>query len=208
MNGMDLFVLAADLDMTNTLEGLLSRPRDLGIRDVTFVVGHHPGRDGGCRTGSVEFLRPYLEIHDHALIVFDRHGCGDRGPRRDIQQSVEDRLARNGWGGRAKAIVIDPELEAWVWSASPAVSRILGWGSRYPALQQWLKDQELWPRGHSKPPDPKRAMRAVMQARRIRLSPRRFSELAENADFADCRDPAFNELRQTLRAWFPPGAAP
>ena len=47
MNDVDLFVLAADLDMTNALEGLLSRPRDLGIRDVTFVVERHPGRDGG-----------------------------------------------------------------------------------------------------------------------------------------------------------------
>ena len=205
---MDLFVLAADLDTANALEGLLSRPRDLGIGDVAFVVQRHPNRGSGCRTGSVEFLRPYLKRCDHALIVFDRYGCGDRRPRRDVQQSVEDRLARNGWGDRAKAIVIDPELEAWVWSTSPAVSRILGWGGRYPALQQWLKDQELWPRGHSKPPDPKRAMRAVMQTRRIRLSARRFSELAENADFAGCRDPAFNELRQTLRAWFPPGAAP
>ena len=67
MNDVDLFVLAADLDMANALEGLLSRPRDLGIRDVTFVVQRHPGRDGGCRTGSVEFLRPYLERHDHAI---------------------------------------------------------------------------------------------------------------------------------------------
>ena len=141
MNNMDLFVLAADLDMSSALEGLLSRSGDLGIRDVTFDICRHPDRDSGCRTGSVEFLRPHLERYDRALIVFDRHGCGDSRPSR------------------------------------------------------------------SKPPDPKRAMGAVMQTRRIRLSARRFSELAENADFDGCRDPAFNELRQTLQAWFPPEAA-
>ena len=204
MSNVDLFVLVADLDMANALEGLLSRSGDLGIRDVTFDIRRHPDRDSGCRTGSVEYLRPYLNRYDHALIVFDRHGCGDNRPRQDIQRYVDDRLARNGWERRAKAIVIDPELEAWTWSASPAVSRILGWGGRYPALRRWLGGQGLWPRGHSKPPEPKRAMREVMQHRRIRLSARRFSELAENTDFDGCQDPAFNELRQTLQAWFPP----
>ena len=77
MNNMDLFVLVADLDMANTLEGLLSRSRDVGIRDVMFDVRRHPGRDNGCRTVSVEYLRPYLGRYDHALIVFDRHGCPD-----------------------------------------------------------------------------------------------------------------------------------
>ena len=47
-------------------------------------------------------------------------------------------------------------------------------------------------------------MREVMQYRRMRLSARRFSDLAENTDFDGCQDPAFNELRQTLQAWFPP----
>ena len=204
MNNMDLFVLAADLDMANALEGLLSRSGELGIRDVTFDVRRHPDRDNGCRTGSVEYLRPYLDRYDHALIVFDRHGCGDNRPRQDVQRTVEDRLARNGWGRRAKATVIDPELEAWTWSASPAVSRILGWGGRYSALRRWLGGQGLWPRGRSKPPDPKRAMREVMRHKRIRLSARRFSELAENADFDGCEDPAFIAFRKTLRDWFPP----
>ena len=207
MNGMDLFVLAADRDMANALEGLLSRSGDLGIRDVAFDVRRHPDRDSGCRTGSVEHLRPYLNRYDHALIVFDRHGCGDDRPRQDIQRYVEDGLARNGWERRAKAIVIDPELEAWTWSTSPAVSRILGWGDQYSALRRWLESQKLWPRGRSKPPDPKKAMRKAMQNKRVRRSSRQFSGLAKDVDFNGCQDPAFNELRQTLQAWFPPVAA-
>ena len=45
-----------------------------------------------------------------------------------------------------------------------------------------------------------------MQNKRVRRSPRQFSRLAERVDFNGCRDPAFNELRQTLQAWFPPVA--
>ena len=75
---MDLFVLAADQDMANALEGLLSRSGDLGIRGVAFDVRRHLGRDSGCRTRSVEYLRPYLNRYDHALIVFDRHGVSAR----------------------------------------------------------------------------------------------------------------------------------
>ena len=40
----DLFVLAADLELANALEGLLSRPRDLGIRDVAFDMERHINR--------------------------------------------------------------------------------------------------------------------------------------------------------------------
>ena len=29
--------------------------------------------------------------------------------------NVETDLSRNGWADRTKAIVIDPELEVWVW---------------------------------------------------------------------------------------------
>ena len=48
MNGIklkDLFVLAADLELANALEGLLFRSRDLGIRDVEFDIERHVNRD-------------------------------------------------------------------------------------------------------------------------------------------------------------------
>ena len=76
----DLFVLAADLELANALEGLLSRPRDLGIRDVAFDIERHINRDSGCRTEAVEYLRPYHRKYQHALVVFDHHGCGSMRP--------------------------------------------------------------------------------------------------------------------------------
>ena len=204
----DLFVLAADLDMKNALDALLPRYESLGIRNVVFRVARHPNRDGGCRTGAVEYLRPYIGEYAHALVVFDHEGCGDTRGRRAIQRDIEGQLKRNGWGERAKVIIIDPELEAWVWSDSPAVTRVLGWEADYHTLQGWLQSRGLWRRGRSKPSDPKRAMMATMQHKRVPKSSRNFSDLAGAVDFDGCKDPAFNELKRTLHAWFPREATP
>ena len=200
----DLFVLVADLELANALTGLLSRAASLQIRHLSFDIERHPNRDSGCRIEAVEYLRPFHRRYRCALIVFDRHGCGSILPREDIQQEIEEQLARNGWDGRAKVIVIDPELEVWVWSDSPAVSGVLGWGVQFRELRRWLNSQGLWPAGRSKPSDPKKAMREAMRHRRSQRSPRKFRELASAVDFGVCQDPAFDEMRRTLRAWFPP----
>ena len=176
----------------------------------------HVNRDSGCRSAATVHLRPYLKSHRYALVVFDRHGCGSQGPRVEIQREVERDLARNGWKDRSKVIVIDPEIEVWVWSGSPEVARVLGWGSDLRALRKWLESRNLWASNRSKPRHPKNAMRHAMagapenKARRrskARRSPSKFYDLATMVDFAGCRDPAFIELTRTLRGWFPPVAA-
>ena len=48
-------------------------------------------------------------------------------------------------------------------------------------------------------------MQAAMRLKRVRKSARKFSELAARVRLSSCQDPAFNELRETLRLWFPAG---
>ena len=168
----------------------------------------HAKWDNGCRLTATSHLRPYLTSHHYALVVFDRDGCGSERSRLEIQQEVD--LSRNGWRDRSKAIVIDPEIEAWVWSNSPDVARALGWGSDFQALREWLGSQDLWASGYLKPQDPKSAMRKAMEKARLpkkaRRSSSKFYDLATTVDFTGCDDPAFVELTRTLRAWFPPEA--
>ena len=207
MNGdhahKDLLVLVADLDIEQAIRGLLGRPHSLNISEVEFEVRRHPGRDSGCRSGAVEFLRSFLGSYRYALVVFDLHGSGNIQSRVDIRNRVEDGLSRNGWDGRARAIVIEPELEEWVWTASQGVAEVLGWKGSYASLREWLHTQELWPEGSGKPCDPKAAMKLTMYKSRSRRSSRKFYELATRVSLEHCEDPAFNELRTTLRAWFP-----
>lgn len=203
-----LVVLVPDADIEQAMRGLLTRTDSLKIAPVDFEVTRHVNRDNGCRSNASSYLRPYLSCCRHALVVFDRDGCGSRRSRLDIQQAVELDLTRNGWKSRSKVIVIDPEVEVWVWSDSPAVARVLGWGSDFQTLREWLVSRKLWASNHRKPQDPKNAMRKAMEeaglTKRIRRSSTRFHDLATTVDFTDCQDPAFVELARTLRAWFPP----
>ena len=200
----DLLVLVADLDIEQAIRGLLGRSRALNITEVDFEVRRHPGRDSGCRSGAVEFLRSFLHSYRYALVVFDLYGSGNILDRKEIRYQVEDGLSRNGWDDRARAIIIEPELEAWVWTASQEVPEVLGWDGSYASLRDWLHEQGLWPEENGKPPDPKAAMKRTMYELRSKLSSRKFYELATKVSLVHhCQDPAFNELQTTLRAWFP-----
>ena len=200
----DLIILAADLDIENAIRGLLARPSRLKVKTPSFDIRRHPDRDPGCRTSAADLLRPSLGKYRHALVVFDREGCGSSRPREEIQTEVEEQLAQNGWGDRSKAIAVEPEIESWVWSDSPNMLRAIGWRETYPKLKKFLSARGLWPSREAKPPDPKRAMLETMRAMREKRSSRIFFRLAETANVRDCQDPAFNELLRTLRAWFPP----
>ena len=204
----DLLVLIPDTDIEQAMKGLLLRTDGIDIAPVDFEIRRHVNRDSGCRTNAAHYLRPYLRAYRYTLVAFDRHGCGSRGTREEIQEEVESDLTRNGWEDRSKAIVIDPEIEVWVWSNSPEVARVLGWGSDFEVLRNWLASRKLWASNRRKPQNPKRAMRKAMEEARLKKKARRssskFRYLATSVDFTGCDDPAFVELTRTLRAWFPP----
>ena len=199
--------MVADRDMEQALQGLLTEPKRLGTRPFKHEIRVHPERDPGCRVGAVEFLRPFLDSCRYALVVFDLDGCGSGADRLETQSLVQNRLTRNGWADRCEVVVIDPELESWVWAPSRDVSEALGWGSDFGTLRMWLRDRELWPADKPKPPDPKRAMRTAIRnaqpGRRPRLSATLFDRIARGSHPLNCNDPALVEMRETLRSWFP-----
>ena len=199
----DLAVLVADLDIENAIRGLLLQAANLNIKPPSFDIDRHFGRDPGCRKHAAEQLRPMLDRYRHALVVFDRDGCGSANSREIIQKEVETQLDANGWRGRAKAIVIAPELEAWIWNDAPQALRAMNWDKSYTELQKFLRSRNLWPKRSPKPPDPKAAMKATLRATGARRSPRVLFQLANEIDPRGCQDPAFNELMRTLREWFP-----
>lgn len=198
----DLIVLAADADISCAMQALLSRSESLGIAPIDFDVVRHHNRDPGCRTQAANYLRPHLGRYARSLVIFDRDGCSSNRFRVDVQNQVELDLRRNGWKDRSKAIVIDPELEAWVWGFQEALL-VLGWSGSYGSLRSWLGEQDLWPASAQKPPDPKKALDAVMRRTRRWRSPRIYEKIASAANLAHCQDAAFCELKDTLQLWFP-----
>ena len=202
----DLVLLSADKQMAETLRGILSRPEALGTREISCTVNTHVKRDPGCRTDAHNFLRSFQTDFDHALVLFDYEGCGASGSSspREVESEVEDRLRKTGWENRARCVVIDPELEVWVWSGSPEVDRCLGWDPSGQRVQDWLRAHDRWPMEAPKPPAPKAAVEKVLAAVHQPRSSSLFRELAETVSLERCEDESFQRFRRILQEWFPP----
>ena len=202
----DLLCLVADKNMEAAVSGLLSRPRALGIRPVAREMMVHPERDPGCFHSGVEFLRGLRSRSEHALVLLDLAWQGvpaDSGP--EVETQLEERLARGGMDGWAKAVVIEPELEAWVFSDSSHVQTALGWATGSTGLRDALETQGLWPAQAHKPPDPKMAMEWALRKARMPRSSSIYRQLAATVGTKKCTDRAFVRLRGLLRDWFPDG---
>jgi len=199
----DLVVLVADKNMEHTIKGLLGRPKSLGIRSIMYDLFIHPRRDPGCLNEAHEFLRPLAGGYEHALVLFDREGCGREKEGPDILANrVQEHLARNGRRARAEAVVLDPELEAWVWSSSPHVDVCLGWAEHDPPLRDWLIAIGHWPPERPKPPRPKETMEAALRQVRKPRSSAIYLELAQTVSLQGHSEPAFRRFTDALQGWF------
>lgn len=200
----DLVLLVADKNMEGALRGLLSRPQSLGLREISCDLFIHPERDPGCLLRSHLLLQPFVHSHSRALVLFDRDGCGQESlDRAALEQQVEARLFGSGWGDRAAAVVIDPELEAWVWNDSPHVAMALGWEDGESSIKEWLKEKGWLPEGRTKPTHPKAAVEGALRISRRPRSSAIYQQLARKVSVDRCVDASFVKLRQVLSRWFP-----
>ena len=202
----DLVCVVADRQIEATISALLDhRTHALGIRPITREMLRHPERDSGCYWRPADLLRGYRNQVKRALVILDLDWDGaPAASGAELEFQIEERLSREGMGGWAAPVVIEPELEAWVFSASPHVDRELGWQGRSPALREALETHGLWKPGEPKPADPKAALDwAVRKVGRRRDTPI-YRELAQKVSTKRCRDRAFLRLGNLLRDWFPP----
>ncbi len=203
---IDLVVLVADADAEIVIKTLLNkRAQALGIRPITSKVIRYHGRDSGVFLHAHNLLRPYQTQATYALVMLDREGSGreHRMTAEQMEADIESRLRADGWqtpDGRSRAavIVLDPELEIWVWSRSPHVPRVLGLDANRP--EQVLEQFDCLPNG--KPKRPKEALQKVLREARKPRSSAIYQELAERVSL-QASERAFDKLRYTLQGWFP-----
>lgn len=190
--------------MQFTLKGLLSKPERLGIRPIEYEIRVHTNHDPGCLLDGHNVLRVYQGLYHHAMILLDREGCGrESTTRTELESEVEERLHQSGWGDRGAAVVLDPELENWVWSQSPEVDRALGWSGTSPDLRSALIEKGLLNKSSAKPSDPKAAMKFALRKARVNPSASIYLELAQNVSFKRCQDLSFTKFKSVLQSWFP-----
>ena len=206
----DCLFLLADSNMKAAFEGFLTREAfhlSLGcgafdfdpIQDLFVAAGDN---DPGLYTRGHELLRPYQNTHRHAVIVIDAAWDGSPGAE-VIRQHLTAKIRESGWEENDfKVIVIDPELEEWIWQQNHHVANALGCNH----IQEILDDMRasgIWPEGQAKPNHPKEALETVLRKNRIPRSSSIYQKITSRVSVNHCQDGAFQELLAALCLWFP-----
>ena len=203
----DLVILAADKDLEFALKGLLARPEALGIRPVeaNTDIFVEPEHDPACARCGVDSLANYAGQYRFGLLIFDHEGSGrETTTPQELQETLDLTFASSEWGNRGRAIVLVPELEAWIWSDSPQIDVVAGWKNRDPGLRPWLIEQGWLQEEMTKPVRPKEAFEAALREARKPRSASLYQQIAETGFLAPaCTDTAFLEFKGILRNWFP-----
>ena len=136
--------------------------------------------------------------------MFDLHGCGHENLSREaIESDLEARLAASGWGNRVATVVLNPELEVWVWSDSPRVAEALGWSGQNIEMRAYLSGKSFLFDQEGKPANPKGAVEEALKKVKKTRSASIYLELGKNVGHRRCTDPAFLKFKSTLQSWFP-----
>jgi hypothetical protein len=199
----DLALLVADKNMDFALRGILSRTKALGTRSVTYEIRQHVNRDGGVRTTGPETLALLRKQFHHGIVMLDWEGSGTKARNAiALEQELDSRLARM-WGDRAKAIVIEPELDVWIWGSENALIKILEWSEDL-GIREWLAGRGYTFDSSQKPVRPKEALNELMVWLNQPRSSILYEKITGKISLAQCVDPAFKRLRTTLQSWFAP----
>lgn len=199
----DLVCLVADINMEHGIKAILERTRSLDIKEINVKMLRHPNKDSGCLLTAHELLRSYINHAERAIVIFDYDGCGDstRQPT-EIEHHLESQLSVNGWDGRNATIVINPELEQWIWTNSERMPRIIGHECSYQELLEKLLNNGYTIDHNGKPYKPKESLEYLIKMSRFQRTSAIYSEIASKVSFRHCSDNSFNKLTTTLKNWY------
>lgn len=202
----DLIVLVPDKNTEYAVRGALTRSEALGIRPVTATVLVEPNRDGGVRVRGPQTVQVERPRFAHALIILDYEGSGAAAPASELERSLDEQLAYS-WGPDGKAIVVEPEVDVWMWGAESHLRAVAGW-TRAESPRQYLTERGFAFSQHDKPLRPKEALQELFREAQIPRSSANYQAIAAKVSLTKCQDPAFRRLRNTLTGWFGAVASP
>lgn len=196
----DLVLLVPDKNTESALRGALGRHRALGIRQIDFRILVEQGRDGGVRRRGAQVLSVVRGQYSHAAMVMDYEGSGANVGPGELEAQL-DHVLSGTWGDRAKAIVIEPEVDVWMWGAEAHLRSTMGWEFEE-GIRAWLQAQAFAFGDDGKPARPKEALEAAFRRAKVPRSSARYEHVAQRISLASCIDPAFVRLRAALATWF------
>lgn len=199
---LDLVVLVADKNMQFALQGALGRHQAMGIRPISYEFRSHMGRDGGVRSTGADVLARETTRFSHAFMLLDYEGCGQESDNPLTLEAQLDLRLRAAWGDRAKAIVIVPEVDIWLWGSDNALRETLQW-PRDGSIRDWLRDKGFEFNADDKPLRPKEALDSMRSVHKQPRSSATYEKVIQRISLQNCTDSAFMRLRTQLQSWFP-----
>ena len=196
----DLVLVVADKNMDFTLRGILDRPRSLGIRAITYKTVVHPGHDGGVRTSGPDLLASLRSAVGHGIVMLDLEGAGAAGDAPSVEAELDWRL-RPTWGNRARSVVIEPELDAWIWGSDNAIRQALD--CSIADIRGWLRDSDFRFRPSRKPERPTEAFEHLMRELKEQRASAIYRKITSKISLERCSDSAFVRFKTMLQRWFP-----
>jgi hypothetical protein len=207
----DCVFLVADKNMQATFEGYLTKEsfcKSLGCGEFAFdpredlrvAAGDN---DPGLFTRGHELLRPFIVSHRHAVVVLDAawEGAPDAGV---MGENMSKNIQATGWKATDfKVIVIEPELENWIWQRNDHVAQGLGFEDNA-AMSEDGDFRAAWPKGQEKPREPKELLEKLLRKKHIPRSSFIYKRITSSVSVQGCKDKSFLELRDVLKTWFPP----
>ncbi|MBL8214450.1 MAG: hypothetical protein JNK87_27255 [Bryobacterales bacterium] len=160
-----MLAVVADKSIEEVLKCLLKRYQAFGTAPLLqdFRVFRIPKMtDGAILKRSHLYLIDARRNETAAMVICDRHGSGAGGSREELEARIEANIRQSGAFSECCAIVIDPELENWIWTKSPRLDQAIGW-NRQPKLRHWLVQEGLLEVDAVKPANPKLALERALQ---------------------------------------------
>jgi hypothetical protein len=201
----DLVILVADKDMQFALQGMLERFQALRIRKISYDFRVHPQHDAGVRVDGASVLAAEHRRFKHALMVLDHEGCGfEDKPALELESQLDAELAQT-WSTCAKAIVVEPEVDVWVWGSDNALQDVFRW-QHSEGIRSFLSSKGFEFNVRGKPIRPKEALDELRPIHKIPRSSSLYERITSKISLQNCSDPSFQRLCSWLQQWFPASA--
>lgn len=200
---VDLLVVLEGPRDREVIRAVLGRPAALGIRQITFQCVQRSS--AVCAQGP-DIARQQRNRFRYVICLWDHQGSGQGKTPARAQGEVQAQLNRNTLKGCSKALVIDPELEIWLWQDQAAIVNVLGVGMNqlWQSLNAWQQAQ--FPTQTVRAlirQFPKEALEEVIRQAGEKPSAALYGRIAAKANLQLWGSvPSFKLFRRTLRRWF------
>lgn len=214
-----IFFLVADGQTETTIKAFFNRtdfckklkvgPFEVGDMDIEKV-----GNDAEVFYRAADRARSRLKTHQKLVVILDEAWDDKRAPdAATIKERLTQDLYAKGWEyDRFVVIVIQPELENWIWNDTAHMHRVFRFDQipGFTSARDYFREAKVdsagkrchWPEQASKPTNPKEALHMLCRESRAKPDAAKYADVVCGVNVLRCQEPGFQELLATLRRWF------